>query len=449
MGKYFGTDGVRGVANAELTPELALRIGRASALRLKEWSGKNAVLIGRDPRLSGQMLESAVVAGVTSTGLDAILVGVVPTPAVAFLTKTLGLAGGIMISASHNPLQDNGIKVFGPDGYKLSEQEEAAIEELIVEDNVPRPTAGAVGKVSAKPDAAQLYLEDLKKQVPLNLSGLHLALDCANGATAPFAAQLFRDLGAKVTAFFDQPNGTNINHFCGSTFPEKIQSLTKEAGADLGFAFDGDGDRVLAVDEQGNLIDGDQILAIIGLHLLRQDQLPARKVIATAYSNGGLRQAFLANGGDVLYAKPGDRFVLETMLETGCALGGEQSGHILFLENSTTGDGMLSALKLLQTRQLQGQSLAELSACMDVFPQHLVNIRVQNKDGWQKNGLIQEAINQAEQALAPLGRLFVRASGTEPMIRVLGEHPDAEFLQSALQPVLRTIVQELGGSCVS
>lgn len=449
MGKFFGTDGVRGEANVDITPELALRIGRASALMLKEKESSTSILIGRDPRISGQMLESAVVAGVTSTGLDAIVVGIVPTPAVAFLTKELGLAGGIMISASHNPVQDNGIKVFGPDGYKLSEDEEAKIEALIEEDDFPRPTAGNVGKVVTKSDAVLLYLEDLKKQVPLNLQGLHLAIDCANGATAPFAAKLFRDLGAEVSSYFDQPNGTNINHFCGSTYPEKIQSLTKEAGADLGFAFDGDGDRVLAVDERGDFIDGDQILAIIGLNLLRQDQLPERKVIATAYSNGGLRQAFLANGGDVLYARPGDRFVLETMLESGCALGGEQSGHILFLENSTTGDGMLSALKLLETKLLQRRSLAELATCMDVFPQHLVNIRVESKEGWQENSRIQEAIKNAEQELGPLGRLFVRASGTEPMIRVLGEHPDATLLQSALQPVINVIEEEQGGTRAS
>ncbi|NMB02326.1 MAG: phosphoglucosamine mutase [Firmicutes bacterium] len=449
MAKYFGTDGVRGIANVELTPELALRIGRASALMLREISASNSILIGRDPRISGQMLESAVVAGVTSTGLDAILVGVVPTPAVAFLTKTLGLAGGIMISASHNPLQDNGIKVFGPDGFKLSEQEEERIEDLIPADDHPRPCAGKVGKVDAKPEVVQLYLEDLKKQVPVNLQGLHIALDCANGATAPFAARLFSDLGAKVTASFDQPNGTNINHFCGSTHPEKIQNLTREVGADLGFAFDGDGDRVLAVDEQGNFIDGDQILAIIGLYLLRHNQLPERKVIATAYSNGGLRQAFLANGGDVLYARPGDRFVLEAMLESGCTLGGEQSGHILFLQNSTTGDGMLSALKLLETRHIQGQSLAELSACMEVFPQYLVNIKVETKDGWQENGRIKEAIHLAEEQLGPLGRLFVRASGTESMIRVLGEHPDSTLLQSVLQPVVRVIEEEQGGICAS
>ncbi len=444
MGKYFGTDGVRGVANRELTPELALRIGRAAALVLGEQSTK-PIVVGRDTRLSGQMLESAVVAGVASTGLDAFLVGVIPTPGVAFLAKALDCAGGIMISASHNPLEDNGIKVFGPDGYKLSEEVEARIEELIHEDSGPRPIAAAVGKVIPKPESAGLYVADLKEQVSLGLRGVHIALDCANGATSAYAAELFSSFGAKVSAFCNQPNGTNINHLCGSTYPEKIQTLTREVGADLGFAFDGDGDRLLVVDEQGGFIDGDQILAIMGLHLLKQDRLPARKVVATAYSNGGLRQAFLAGGGDVLYAKPGDRFVLETMLEAGCVLGGEQSGHVIFLEHSTTGDGMLTALKLLENRQIQGKPLAELARCMEIFPQQLVNIHVESKNGWEENARIQAAIRRAQEELAPVGRLFVRASGTEPVIRILGEHPDAQLLQAALEPVVQAIEAEQGG----
>lgn len=448
MGKFFGTDGVRGVANSELTPELALRIGRAAALVLGEQS-KQPIVVGRDTRISGQMLESAVVAGVASAGLDALLVGVIPTPGVAFLTKSLGCAGGIVISASHNPLEDNGIKVFGPDGYKLSEEMEERIEELIAEDSGARPIAGAVGRVVAKPEAAGLYIENLKQQVSVDLKGLHLAVDCANGATSPYAAQLFSSLGAKVTALYDQPNGTNINHFCGSTYPEKIQSLTKEAGADLGFAFDGDGDRILAVDEEGGFIDGDKILAIVGLHLLKQERLPSRKVVATAYSNGGLRKAFVGSGGDVLYAKPGDRYVLETMLDTGSILGGEQSGHIIFLENSTTGDGMLTALKLLETSQILGQALAELGKCMDIFPQELVNIRVEEKNGWQENARIQAAISSAQEQLAPFGRLFVRASGTEPVIRVMGEHPDGDVLRRVLEPVVKAIEDEQGGSRAS
>lgn len=449
MVRLFGTDGIRGIANRELTPELALRVGRASALFFKKISPGKPVLIGRDPRLSGQMLEGALLAGITSVGLDVILVGVVPTPAVAYLTKTLGCCAGIMISASHNPLQDNGIKIFGANGFKLSQEQEEQIEAIIPSNDYPQPIAGDLGRVDTKFEVAQLYLEELQTQVPLNLQGLHLAVDCANGSTSAFAAKLFRNLGAQVSSFFDQPNGVNINHYCGSTYPEKIKELTTKVGADLGFAFDGDGDRVLAVDEQGHLIDGDHILAIIGLYLLQNNKLPARKVIATAYSNGGLRQAFLGSGGDVLYAPVGDRFVLEAMLAEGCTLGGEQSGHILFLDNSTTGDGLLTALKLLEVRKMQQQHLSELALSMDVFPQCLVNIPVQRKDGWQENDRIQKAINQAQEQLAPIGRLFVRASGTEPMIRVLGEHPNEEVVQAAVQFVVQVIKNEQGGTYAS
>ncbi|NMB19799.1 MAG: phosphoglucosamine mutase [Firmicutes bacterium] len=448
MLRFFGTDGIRGVANSELTCELALRVGRATALVLGN-EERRPVLIGRDPRLSGQMLEGALLAGITSTGLDAILVDVVPTPAVAFLTKELGCSAGIMISASHNPLQDNGIKVFGSDGFKLSEELEAKVEAWIEHDDVPRPIGGDVGQVIHKGDALELYVQYLKEQVPVDLTGLKLAIDCANGATSAVAARVFQDLGAEVKSFYATPNGVNINHFCGSTYPEKIQSLTRETGADLGFAFDGDGDRIMAVDERGEILNGDQILAIIGLQLLRQNRLPGQKVIATAYSNGGLRKAFVDRGGDVIYAKPGDRFVLESMQSAGCILGGEQSGHIIFLENSTTGDGILSALKLLEMREMEGQSLASLAEAMVVFPQSLINIPVTKKEGWQDNPRIQGVIRQAEKELGPLGRLFVRASGTEPMIRVLGEHPDATVLHACVQRVVQTIEEEQGGSRVS
>lgn len=445
MTKLFGTDGVRGVANKELTPELALRIGRAAALVLAEKSGRGPVFIGRDPRLSGQMLEGALIAGVASAGLDVFLIGVVPTPAVAFLTKQFKGSGGIMISASHNPLEDNGIKIFDADGYKLNDEEESTIESLVPEDDYPRPTGGGLGKVNEKRDAANLYIEDLKHNVPLDLRGLHIALDCANGSTSPYAAQLFKDLGAQVTSSYDQPNGVNINHYCGSTYPEKIKRLTQESGADLGFAFDGDGDRVLAVDEHGNFINGDHILAIAGLHLLKEDRLPARKVVATAYSNGGLRQAFLANGGDVSYAPAGDRFVLDVMLQEGCILGGEQSGHILFLENSTTGDGMLTALKLLEIRGIRQKTLAELAQSMEDFPQLLINVTVENKD-WEQNERIRAAVELGKERLGPNGRLFVRASGTEPVIRVLGEHQEAGLLEEVLNEVGRVIAAEQKGS---
>lgn len=446
MVKLFGTDGIRGVANQELTPELALQVGRASAVFLQNKFGKKPILIGRDPRLSGQMLEASLVAGITSQGLNVILVEIVPTPAVAYLAKTLNCAGGIMISASHNPLEDNGLKIFGADGFKLSDHCEQQIESLIALNDFPKPIGGDLGSVRCLPDASQLYLQELESQVPLDLTGLHIALDCANGATSEYAPTLFRKLGATVSAFFNEPNGVNINYFCGSTHPEQIRSLCKEVGADLGFAFDGDGDRLLAVDEQGNLIDGDQILAIIGLHLLQNGQLPAKKIIATPYSNGGLKQAFLACGGDVDYAPVGDRFVLEVMLEQGCILGGEQSGHILFLENSTTGDGILTALKLLQIRTVQTKQLAELALSMEIFPQRLINVPVCDKYGWEQNIAIQRAIALAEKQLGPVGRLLVRASGTEPLLRVMGEHPQEALLEVVVQDVVNAIYLELGKS---
>lgn len=447
--KYFGTDGIRGVANIDLTPELALQVGRATALVLSKEQAKNSILIGRDPRISGPMLAGALIAGITSTGLDVIDVGVVPTPAVAFLTKTLGCSAGIMISASHNPVQDNGLKVFAADGYKLSEQTEAEIEALLMKDEQKRPIGPKIGRLYLQPDLVQLYIKELKEQVPLDLNGLHLVIDCANGATAFYAQQLFSELGAKVSAFYDQPNGLNINDSCGSTYPEKIKDLTRQMKGDLGFAFDGDGDRILAVDESGNLVDGDQILAIIGLHLLQENRLPTKSIIATAYSNGGLRQAFLDRGGDVLYAAPGDRFVLEQMRAKGCVLGGEQSGHILFLENSTTGDGLLTALKLLEIRQQQNEHLAALSQTMPIFPQSLVNIPLPSNTDWQANQQIKMAISQAEEKMGPSGRLFVRASGTEPLIRILGEHPNSEILDEAMKIVLNALTEETNKHHVS
>lgn len=443
--EYFGTDGIRGVANRELSPELALRIGRASALVLCKKNKGRSVVVGRDPRLSGEMLEGALAAGIASAGLDVFLADVVPTPAVAYLAGHYDCCGGIMISASHNPVQDNGIKIFDAQGYKLSVEEEREIESLIPQDDVPRPMGGSLGRILRKEGAGLLYLEDLKVKSALDLRGLRLAVDCANGSTSAYAAPLFRSLGAEVTSFYDQPNGVNINHQCGSTYPEKIQSLAVETGADLGFAFDGDGDRILVVDERGNIINGDHILAIAGLHLLKRGRLPAGKIIATAYSNGGLRQTFLAEGGDVLYAPPGDRFVLEAMQQEGSILGGEQSGHILFLENSTTGDGMLTALKLLEVRTAESKTLAELAAIMEVFPQKLINITVRDKKGWEQNENVQRAIEEARGILGALGRLFVRASGTEPVLRILGEHPDEQTLQAAVALVADAITAEQGG----
>lgn len=450
MARMFGTDGVRGVANRELTPELAFALGRVGALVLSQKSGTGVhtrprVLIGRDTRVSGEMLEAAMVAGVTSAGADALLVGVVPTPAVAFLTRALNCDAGVVISASHNPVEDNGIKFFAANGFKLPDEVEDEIEALV--HNPPtdgRPIGAAVGRVIHGEGERQRYIDHLCALVPVDLSGLHIALDCANGAASVCAPDILRRLGARVTAFYNQPDGTNINVNCGSTHPASLQALVREVGADLGIAHDGDADRVIAVDHFGAIVDGDKIMAICGLDLLHRGRLPHGKIAATAYSNGGLIKAFRDAGGDVVITPAGDRYVLEAMLREGLALGGEQSGHIVFLQDSTTGDGILSALKLLEVMVRTGQPLAELARVMPVFPQALVNVRVRSKDGWDSVPEIAAAVEDAVHRLGAEGRLFIRPSGTEPVIRIMGEHPDADVVHSAVSRVAASIQACLG-----
>lgn len=449
MTRMFGTDGVRGVANQELTPELAFALGRAGALVLGNLGGntkvKPKVLIGRDTRISGEMLEAAMVAGVTSAGADAVLVGVVPTPAVAYLTQTLQCDAGVMISASHNPVEDNGIKFFAANGFKLPDEVEDEIEALVVNPpNGDRPVGKDVGRVIQRSDGLDKYITALCSKVPISLGGLHIALDCANGAASVCAPEILRRLGARVTVIHNDPDGTNINVECGSTHPESVQALVKAVGADIGIAHDGDADRIIAVDHQGNLVDGDKILSICGLNLLRAGKLTHNKIAATVYSNGGLVKVFRDMGGDVVITPAGDRYVLEAMLAEGLVLGGEQSGHIIFLEDSTTGDGILSALKLLQVMTETGQSLAELAAVMPVFPQSLVNVRVRTKDGWNTEPEIAVTVEEAEHRLSPDGRLFIRPSGTEPVIRVMGEHPDPDLLEATVQLVAQRIQSCLG-----
>lgn len=445
MARLFGTDGVRGIANQELTPELAFALGRAGAVVLANGSSRPRVLIGRDTRISGQMLEAALVAGVTSAGADAVLVGVVPTPAVAFLTKALKCDAGAMISASHNPVEDNGIKFFASDGFKLPDQVEDEIEALVHQPpNGPRPIGAEVGRVIERSDALQMYINELCSRVPVNLDGLHIALDCANGAASVCAPEILRRLGARVTVIHNDPDGTNINVECGSTHLESVQTLVKAVGADLGIAHDGDADRIIAIDHRGEVVDGDHILAICGLRLLKQGRLPHNRIAATVYSNGGLVQVFREAGGDVVITAAGDRYVLEAMLKEGLVLGGEQSGHIIFLGDSTTGDGILSALKLLEVMVESGQTLEELARVMPVYPQSLVNVPVRDKNGWNSQPEIAAAVEEAEHQLAPYGRLFVRPSGTEPVIRVMGEHPDRELVEVAVRHVADRISAYLG-----
>ncbi|NLM40430.1 MAG: phosphoglucosamine mutase [Firmicutes bacterium] len=445
MARLFGTDGVRGVANQELTPELAFVLGRAGAMVLSNGSSRPRFLIGRDTRISGQMLEAALVSGVTSAGADALLVGVVPTPAVAFLTKALQCDAGVMISASHNPVEDNGIKFFAADGFKLPDQVEDEIEALVYQPpNGARPIGAEVGRVIQRPDGLQKYISELCSRVPVKLDGMHIALDCANGAASECAPEILRRLGARVTVIHNDPDGTNINVECGSTHIESVQALVKAVGADIGIAHDGDADRIIAIDHRGEVVDGDHILAICGLRLLKQGKLPHNKIAATVYSNGGLVQAFREAGGDVVITAAGDRYVLEAMLKEGLVLGGEQSGHIIFLSDSTTGDGILSALKLLEVMVDTGQPLEELARVMPVFPQALVNVPVRSKDHWNSQPEIAAAVEEAEKQLAPYGRLFVRPSGTEPVIRIMGEHPDRDLVETAVRRVADQIHASLG-----
>lgn len=445
MARLFGTDGVRGIANKELTPELALQLGRAGAVVLAEKAQRRPkVLIGKDTRISGDMLEAALIAGTTSTGADVFLLGVLPTPAVAYLTKFLQADAGIMISASHNPVEDNGIKFFADTGFKLSDQTEDQIEALIKSGMDLRPIGADLGRVHHQENALELYIEYLLSTVDLDLTRLHIAVDCANGSASQAAPAVLARLGARVSVINNQPNGININVNCGSTHIEVLQEYVKQVKADFGFSYDGDADRVLAVDELGNVVDGDQIMAICGLHLLAEGKLPQKKIAATVYSNGGLNEAVERAGGQVVTTAAGDRYVLEAMLEQGLALGGEQSGHIIFLEHGTTGDGILTTLQLLAVVKQSGKKLSELAQVMPIYPQMLKNVRVTSKEGWDQNPRIREAINAAKARLGTKGRIFVRASGTEPKIRVMGEHPDADLLAQAVDAVVEVIQAELG-----
>lgn len=444
LGRYFGTDGVRGIANRELTPELAFRLGRAGTLVLKKEGQRPQVAIGRDTRISGAMLEAALTAGINSVGGDVILLGVLPTPAVAYSTRSLCVDAGVMISASHNPAADNGIKFFSRAGYKLSDDLEGRIEALLDQHSDERPMGRDVGTVRRDETAQSRYLDYLARTAGADLHELHIAIDCAHGAAFDAAPQLLRQLGARVTAVHNEPTGTNINEQCGSTHPEALQRLMRSINADVGFTYDGDADRVLAVDEQGEIVDGDHILAICGLQMLKNNQLPHRSIAATVYSNGGLQKAFQSAGGDVIVTAAGDRYVLEAMLESGLTVGGEQSGHIIFADHSTTGDGLLTTLHVLAVMLETQAPLSELAAVLPVVPQRLENVRVSGTVGWEDNPVIAQAIQTTEERFGPLGRLFVRASGTEPKLRILGEHPDRSLLDRELDQLAAVIRDQQG-----
>ncbi|GGH75944.1 phosphoglucosamine mutase [Compostibacillus humi] len=445
MGKYFGTDGVRGVANVELTPELAFKLGRVSGYLLGQKSEKPKVIIGRDTRISGEMLEGALVSGLLSVGAEVMRLGVISTPGVAYLTKALSASAGIMISASHNPVEDNGIKFFGPDGFKLSDEQENEMERLLdAEDNLPRPTGAGIGNINDYYEGGQKYLSFLKDTIDNDLEGLTVALDCAHGATSSLATHLFADLEADVFSIGSTPNGLNINDGVGSTHPESLQAFVLEKEADVGLAFDGDGDRLIAVDEKGNLVDGDQIMYICAKFLKERGMLPHNTVVSTVMSNIGFYKALEANEISSKKTAVGDKYVMEEMRKGGYVLGGEQSGHIIFLNHTTTGDGMLSALQLLNVIKETGKPLSELASEMKVFPQVLKNVKVANKEEAMTNSRIQEEIEAVEKELGNEGRVLVRPSGTEPLIRVMVEAPTEEACENYTDRIVK-VVEELFG----
>ncbi|WP_137744583.1 phosphoglucosamine mutase [Robertmurraya siralis] len=446
MGKYFGTDGVRGVANSELTPELAFKLGRLGGYVLTKDQPRPKVLIGRDTRISGHMLEGALVAGLLSIGAEVMRLGVISTPGVAYLTKVLGAQAGVMISASHNPVADNGIKFFGSDGFKLSDEQEQEIEQLLdmAEDELPRPVGENLGQVNDYFEGGQKYLQFLKQTVDEDFSGIHIALDCAHGATSSLAAHLFADLEADLSTMGASPNGLNINDGVGSTHPEALAAFLKEKEADVGLAFDGDGDRLIAIDENGDIVDGDQIMFICAKYMHANGRLKHNTVVSTVMSNLGFYKGLEANEIKSVQTAVGDRYVVEEMKKNGFNLGGEQSGHIIFLEYNTTGDGLLTGLQLVNIMKMTKKKLSELAAEMEKFPQKLVNILVTDKHHVTDNEKVKAIIAEVEAEMNGNGRILVRPSGTEPLVRVMAEAPTEEQCQSYVERIAEVVKEEMG-----
>ncbi|HFI0272356.1 phosphoglucosamine mutase [Streptococcus sp. ZY1909104] len=431
MGKYFGTDGVRGEANVELTPELAFKLGRFGGYVLSQHETDTPrVFVARDTRISGQMLEAALVAGLLSVGIHVYKLGVLATPGVAYLVRTEKASAGVMISASHNPAQDNGIKFFAGDGFKLDDALEAEIEALLdaEEDTLPRPSAKGLGDVVDYPEGLRKYQQFLVS-TGVDLEGMKVALDTANGAAATSARQIFVDLGADLTVMAEQPDGLNINEGVGSTHPDQLQELVKETGSQIGLAFDGDSDRLIAVDENGDLVDGDRIMYIVGKYLADKGLLARNTIVTTVMSNLGFHKALEREGIEKAVTAVGDRYVVEEMRKGGYNVGGEQSGHVILMDYNTTGDGQLTAVQLTKVMKETGKTLSELAAEVTIYPQKLVNIRVENsmKDKAMEVPAIAAIIEKMEAEMAGNGRILVRPSGTEPLLRVMAEAPtDAE-----------------------
>ncbi len=433
MARLFGTDGVRGVANEELTPLLAMQLGQAGAYVLtRETEHKPTIMVGCDTRISGDMLANALMAGACSVGANAVYVGVIPTPAVAYLTKKYKVDAGVVISASHNPVEFNGIKFFNGEGYKLPDELEDEIEALIKSNmaGVKFPTGSGVGKIKYRTDAREEYINHAVQAVPVDLSNLKIVVDCAEGASYYTSIEAIKDLGGQVIAIHNNPDGTNINANCGSTHMEELKARVVYEKANVGLAFDGDADRLLAVDENGKVVDGDQIMAIVGNHMKAQGKLKKDTIVATVMSNLGFYLMAKEKGLTIEQTKVGDRYVLERMKEIGASLGGEQSGHVIFLEENTTGDGLLSALHLLQVMVETGKPLSELAAIMTVLPQALVNAKVPNhkKEKYMDYPEIAQAIQQLEEKFAGEGRVLIRPSGTEPKVRVMIEGKNQQII---------------------
>lgn len=449
MRKLFGTDGIRGVANLDpMTSETAMQLGRAAAHIFMRRAGRHQIVIGKDTRISGYMLESALTSGICSMGVDVLLVGPMPTPAIAFLTRSLRADAGVVISASHNPYQDNGIKFFSSDGFKLPDEVESRIEQLIVSDEIShlRPTAELIGKAYRIDDADGRYIEFAKRSLPrdLDFQGMKLVVDCANGAAYKVAPKVLRELGANVEVIGNKPDGMNINAGCGAVHPEQLQEAVLRCHADIGIALDGDADRAIFVSEQGTVVDGDHVMAALGLDLHRHGLLAKQTMVGTVMSNFGLELAMSKAGITLVRTPVGDRYLLERMQAEGYNFGGEQSGHFIFLDHNTTGDGLISALQMLSLMKRTKQPLSELTQAMSAVPQILLNVKVTKKPALESIPDVEQAMRDSERRLNGRGRVVVRYSGTEPLLRIMVEGEEGSIIQDVAERLARVVGAHIG-----
>lgn len=449
MLKYFGTDGVRGVANAGLTPEMAFKLGRDGGYVLtkdKKDGERAKVLVSRDTRISGQMLEYALISGLLSVGIEVLEVGVITTPGLSYLVRAQGADAGVQISASHNPVEDNGIKFFGSDGLKLSDAKEEEIEKLIdaPEDKLPRPSAEGLGTVTNYHEGASKYLQFIENTLPEELDGIKVVVDGANGAASALISRLFADMGVDFTTIATHPDGLNINDHVGATHTKKLQEEVVKQGAQLGLAFDGDADRCIAVDENGNEVDGDHIMYVIGSYLADHGRLKKDTIVTTVMSNLGFTKALERRALKNVRTQVGDRYVSEEMRANGYNLGGEQSGHVIISDYHNTGDGMLTGLHLLYVMKDTGKSLSELLSDFKEYPQRLINVPVENKKDWKEHKRITEEIKKVEEELSDEGRIFVRPSGTQSLLRVMTEAPTQELADKYCEEVAKVVEEEMG-----